>query len=271
MSCHNRRDFTHRILKQIANIGTPYFKIEIIVVDDGSSDGTAEMLRDFKLLHLNIVSVTIISGPGNWFWSKSMHTAETAANDESEAILWLNDDVNLYEDSFLRLRSYVDLYPEYILVGQCYDPLRERESFGGFKNVSKNPLKLTRVIASDQIEQIDTFCGNFVYVPKQVHERVGLIDGEFEHGHGDLDYGYRVSKSGEKAFSIPGFIGECSKDAEPEVLNRRQAIHYWNSRKKSPIRSQIRFLKRHGGILWPVWCVSPYIRILVKGNRASLN
>jgi GT2 family glycosyltransferase len=271
MTCHNRVALTQRILHQIVDFGSKYFNFEIVIVDDGSVDGTSEMLAEFKKINEKDFLVTIIQGAGNWYWSKSMQIAQLNVSQKAGALLWLNDDVDLYEDSFSTLNHFIDLYPECVLVGQCYDPVRQRESFGGFENSSRNPLKLTRKTAIDSIESIDTFCGNFVYIPSRISALVGTVDGEFQHGHGDLDYGYRVTKSGENAYCLPGFIGECSKDEEPELLNRRQALAYWNSRKKSPIRSQIRFLRRHDGIFWPIWFVTPYLRIIVQGRKTRLD
>jgi len=271
MACHNRKALTQQVLQQVVDFGTKHFELEFVIVDDGSTDGTSEMLQQFKRVHIKDFSITIVRGTGDWYWSKSMQVAQLSATQQSGALLWLNDDVDLYEDSFAKLKFYSDMYPNDVLVGQCYDPLRKKASFGGFRNSSTNPLKLIRQTAIESIMPVDTFCGNFVYIPSPVRSLIGTIDGEFEHGYGDLDYGYRVTKAGKKAYCFPGYVGECSKDDEPKLSNRRQALAYWNSKKKSPIRSQIKFLKRHGGLSWPIWLVTPYLRLLVHGRKTRLN
>jgi len=269
IACHNRKNLTERALQQVLDYGRQYFNFEFVIVDDGSTDGTSDMLEEFQKANCKDYAISIIRGNGDWYWSKSMQIAQLNATQQSCALLWLNDDVDLYEDSFAKLKIYSDTYPNDVLVGQCYDPIRKTASFGGFLNRSTNPLKLIRQTAIESIMPVDTFCGNFVYIPSQVRLLIGTVDGEFEHGHGDLDYGYRVTKAGKKAYCFPGYVGECSKDDEPKLSNRRQAFAYWNSKKKSPMRSQIKFFKRHGGLFWPVWFVTPYLRLLLHGRVKS--
>jgi hypothetical protein len=36
------------------------------------------------------------------------------------------------------------------------------------------------------------------------------------------------------------------------------------SKKYLPIRSQIRFCKRHGGVEWPIYVIAPYVRAILK-------
>jgi GT2 family glycosyltransferase len=271
MCCFNRRDITERIIHQVSDFGSPHFNIELVVVDDSSFDGTAEMLERVKKEYEGALSIQVVKGSGDLFWSKSMSVGERYVSDHTNGILWLNDDVDLYPMAFDMLNGYINQYPRSILVGQCYDPLNQKPSFGGFISSHRNPMKLTGVVAVDCAQPIDTFCGNFVYVPKEIAAVIGGIDGEYEHGLGDLDYGYRATRSGETALSLPGFIGECTKDDLPSFEGRLQSLRFWNSRKKSPIRSQIRFLRKFGGILWLLWFVAPYVRILLFGRRTRLD
>jgi GT2 family glycosyltransferase len=262
---------TERIICQVQEFGSPYFKIELIVVDDNSTDGTQEMLQRVKQEYENAMDIRIIEGSGNWFWSKSMSVCEQYVSVGTTGSLWLNDDVDLYPTAFEKLNDFIDQSPRTIFVGQCYDPLKKRLSFGGYKSTHRNPMKITRVVALDRAQLLDTFCGNFVYIPSDIAAFIGGIDGEYEHGLGDLDFGYRATRAGVVALAMPGFIGECTKDELPKLQSRIQIIRFWNSRKKSPMRSQIRFLRKFGGALWPLWFVAPYVRILLFSRRARID
>jgi len=266
ISCHNRRNLTERILNQILANGTKYFSITVIVVDDFSTDGTAEMLKNFQSKNKKYILVKVINGEGDWYWSKSMSIAESYVQDED--ILWLNDDVDLYPDSFLKLSKFVSSRPHSILVGQCFDPLNREPSFGGFLNESRNPLKLIRQTAYEKELIVDTFCGNFVFVPHDLRRLVGPIDEKFQHGYGDLDYGYRAKNSGVGILCMPGFVGECREDSLPNLRGRFATLKYWNSTKKCPPKSQVRFLMRHAGVTWPIWFIVPYVRIILLGEKA---
>src|SRR5690349_10490763 len=62
---HNRKSFTYDCIISLYN--QTVHADEIIVVDDGSTDGTREMLRkDFPDVH-------VLSGNGNLFWTASIN------------------------------------------------------------------------------------------------------------------------------------------------------------------------------------------------------
>lgn len=76
-----------------------YLDIKIIVINDGSKDGTGEMLND--LFGKSIV----LNGDGNYWWSKAINTGAKYAIEEMETdyvLLW-NDDVFPKEDYFIQL------------------------------------------------------------------------------------------------------------------------------------------------------------------------
>lgn len=83
----NRKEFTVRCLEALAvqTVGD----VKYIVVDDGSTDGTAEIIKQ------HWPNTQIITGPGNWWWAKSMQVgveyALTRANSDDYIVAVNND------------------------------------------------------------------------------------------------------------------------------------------------------------------------------------
>lgn len=71
LTCHNRKEKTLRCLKHLfaqESNAKKYF-IEVFLVDDSSTDGTSEGVKDL------FPNVNIIKGDGNLFWSRGMQLA----------------------------------------------------------------------------------------------------------------------------------------------------------------------------------------------------
>jgi len=61
---HNRLEITQRFITCLK--AQTYQKYHLILIDDGSSDGTAEMVQE------NISSLTVVRGKGSWWWAGAL-------------------------------------------------------------------------------------------------------------------------------------------------------------------------------------------------------
>lgn len=227
MTCHNRCAQTLACLRALCaaelelRVGVGEWKIDGFVVDDGSTDGTAEAIKEFKShFSTSTLSLHLISGNGNLYWSKGMHLAWCKALEEERihsptptsnshfsysGFLWLNDDVELYPDALEKLASALQfqLQTPTIIVGEVVDE------------------KGTKIYGT---MEGGVFSGNFVYVPRSVFEKVGLICGGFRHAWGDIDYALRAQRAGVPVVSC-GVVGTSSwhpMRPDPRKLNLRQ-------------------------------------------------
>lgn len=64
LAVYNRRKVTEQCLKNLLN--QTYKAFEIIVFDDGSTDGTFEMIKK------KYPEIILLKGDGNYWWSKSI-------------------------------------------------------------------------------------------------------------------------------------------------------------------------------------------------------
>ena len=91
---HNRREVTTRFVQALA--GQTYPAIHLVVIDDGSTDGTADAVRTA------FPRATVLTGAGAWWWGGSLQQglnwlrAHPVAADD--VVLMTNDDVTIAPD-----------------------------------------------------------------------------------------------------------------------------------------------------------------------------
>lgn len=248
LACHNRRSMTIRAIQDAAGSASAAgLNARFVLYDDGSTDGTADAVRDLEL------PVTVVSGDGTAFWAKSMSVAErralTEATDE-DWLVWLNDDVYLDRDAFTRLVSR--LIGDMILVGAMRDPDSGDVSYSGFRRVGWHPLGFTIVEPGDQLQPIDAFNGNLVCVPVPVARTLGGIDGEFSHAWADIDYGLRAREAGVPVLLAPGTYGTCPRNVPNHSGSILARWRRHRCRKGGGEPASIeRLIRRHEPAKWP--------------------
>ena len=257
MACHNRKELTIRCLQSLYASVPSNWKIRVYLVDDGSKDGTTKAVWE------NFPEVKITKGPGNWYWAHSMFQAEISIDKPYDAILWLNDDVTIFENGLYQIEKYRSLHPSCILVGQMSKSDHTSLSYGGYIKYDRHPFHLKTLFARNDVLAADTFNGNFVIIPKSISDLVGSIDGSFAHAYADIDYGLRALSCGVAIRLVPGFIGECDENFSNKHFSRIDKLKFIFSKKGIPFGSQIRFLRRHGGIEWPIYLFLPIIKAFV--------
>ena len=202
---HNRREVTLRCLRQLASTGVLDWA-QAVVVDDGSTDGTAEAIRREH------PSVTILPGDGNLWWTGAMDVGMRAAMDaDAQFLIWLNDDC-LPEAGTLEGLIAEAQARQGITVAQARTPTGYL--YGG---TLRDGVKLKRTIcAPGEVVPCQTFTGNCVAIPRFVVERIGYPDRRgLPHILADTDYGLRATAAG-----IPCWVvGEHSCHNEDNLKN----------------------------------------------------
>ena len=268
VTCFNRKDKTLECLSRLfSQIIPETVSIAVHLVDDASTDDTANAVRK------SFPEVNVIPGSGSLFWNGGMRLAyKVASEKDPDFYLWLNDDTYLYEDALDRLVSEFLLlkqkgYDKSILVGSTQDASTGSLTYGGVRRHSWwYPLKFICIEPDDSSKLCDTMHGNCVLVSRKAAELVGNLDPSFVHHLTDFDYGLRARKEGCSIWLIPGFVGTCSFH-EPnwrEVgLSLREKFKQINHPKGLPFSEWRIYAQRHGGPLWPVYWLSPYLRLVV--------
>ena len=270
LSSHNRVGHTVACLRalEVQDVESP---ITAVLVDDGSTDGTAQRVSDL------FPWVQVLEGDGDLFWAASMARAECAARRlRPTHYLWLNDDVVLFPSSLAELlRLSRQLGDESIVVGQTQDPVSGQTTYGGAVRAGWHPLRFSAV-RSTRTKRVDIFDGNVVVVPSRVAELVGGIDGAFDHAFADNDYALRASALGVEIWQLGGPVGACEGNLGRSVIHNpsipiRRRIAAALDRRGIPPASQFRYYRRHAGVFWFPLAVGSYLRILFprRSNRSE--
>ncbi len=269
MTCHNRQEKTLASLKALCKqVLAPQVLVQIYLVDDGSTDNTAEAVRT------NYPEVYVLRGDGSLFWNGGMRLAFSASLKVGyEYYLWLNDDTLLEPDALSNLldtHSYVVAQGSLnsIVVGSTRDQLTRELTYGGVQS-GWHPLKFKLVEPGDKPRMSKTMHGNCVLIPHVVVERVGNLDEAFTHNAGDLDYGLRARKLGCSVWVAPGYVGICSTNPlngtwKDKHLPLHERLKKVVQPKALPPQERKIFAKRHAGSFWYVYWAFPYVRVLTS-------
>ena len=265
LTCFNRKEKTLHCLKLLFSQNLPTdVKLEVFLVDDGSSDGTSEAVKsDFP-------KVNVIQGTGSLYWSGGMRLAwEHGKEADADYYLLLNDDSDLFPDALSRSISTNISYTEKhgihnICVGRFKDPDTGIISYSGNRLYQPDRLKYYIVENSDSIEECYLGCANMMLVPKVIFDKIGNIDKQFVHAFGDFDYTIRSINAGFKAIIPPGIMGLCKNDHgqewAPEGYNLRKRIKYLYSPTGLAFKEYMYFIGKH----FPKDKMTLWLKIWVK-------
>lgn len=266
LTCHNRVERTINCLDSLfAQEHTGGLAIEAVLVDAGSTDGTADAVAE------RFPQVTVLRRGDDLFWNGGMRVAFAHAHanaDDPDHYLWLNDDVELDPDAITRLHTaHGELTRRRptaaIVVGNTRDPQTGQFTYGGLVRPDRlRRMRYSLVEPTEDLQQVETMNGNCVLIPREVAARLGNLTAAYTHGMGDYDYGHRATRAGFEIWITPGTIGTCARNPMP---NRPSTLAEQRRRTTSakdglPPAEWTTFVRRWGGPLWPALAISPYLR-----------
>lgn len=262
ITCHNRKEKTLACLSSLLAQARPHVHVHVVLVDDGSSDGTANAIA--RLLP----EVEVIAGSGNLYWAGGMAVAERRVQEASwDYLLWLNDDVTLASDAIDALIAASTARSDAIVVGLVEDPETHSPSYGALAKCGQGPLDYSPAGAT-ACGPFVAFNGNVVLIPVAIRRALGPIDGALGHAYADLDYGLRATAAGFSIVQTPDPVGTCLRNHGPKMPRGvRERWRLSQTPTYQPWRSQMRFLRRHGGPDWFLRLWAGYARILIGWRK----
>lgn len=193
---HNRREITLGCLRHLRDQGDLDW-LEVIVVDDGSADGTGEAVR------AEFSNVLLMHGHGNLWWTGAIRAGmEAALRRGASCVLWLNDDTLPHPDVLRRIAS-VALREGCIVSARGRVKLPSVEE--DFKGLEKTRwgLRFKPNMPRNGVLEVDACRGNCLAIPRAVVESIGFPDSRhLPQYYGDTDYTMRARARGIRCLML---------------------------------------------------------------------
>ena len=210
---HNRLELTINCLSSLKN-QKDYDNLNIIIIDDASTDGTDEYLKK------NFPEITILKGDGSLYWCGAIHLGVehvVKICKIEDWVLVVNNDVELSPNAISELVKISKKKERKVLSGALTLSSEDRQTIiksgtvveNWMLNKTKHPLKGLNVNEVDIIEPInvDFLTGRCLLHPVEVFSKVGNYDSKtFIHYGGDDEFSMRVKKFGYLTLLCPSSI-----------------------------------------------------------------
>ena len=194
-----------KTLTSLKYLDYPKIKTEIIVVDNGSKDGTSQMVKKY------FPQIKLFSFSQN----KGIPTALNLAIKKSKGkyLFQTNDDVIFAKNSLKELVVTSESDPNIgIAGGRLYFSDRPTTPmithlnvnlFIGYHSFFQTP--------SDRISEVDIVTGASMLIKRKVIEKIGLTDEKFgPYGAEDYEFCFRTKAAGFKVYAVIDASGDPS-------------------------------------------------------------
>lgn len=276
LTVHNRKAKTVRCMESLAETVAPHketISVTVYLTDDGSTDGTADAVRERNLP----LEIKILQGDGNLFWNGGMINSWKAALADGgwDGYLWINDDSEvlpefwddlLFADEFARKRYGKGG----VYVGSTKDAETGAFTYGGFVYTNKLTLKDKFIYPDGKTcQECEAGHGNITYVADEVVKSQGIFCDKYIHGGTDHDYTYLAHKAGFPVLVLPHYSAVCKNDHSKD--GGRKAFFEMTLKERFRDLNNPRGLNLHNALLFSKRCFPwRYPIILATGYLKAL-
>nr|MBN1230114.1 glycosyltransferase family 2 protein [Anaerolineae bacterium] len=246
----NTRDYLHRCLQSIY-AGDGDFTYDVVVVDNGSTDGSVQMVQD------SFPQVMLISGHGNIGYPRANNLGlrhfglpdgpDQESDETPDYLLLLNPDTALPPDALVNMLVYMEAHPAVGAAGPklvmedgsldlaCRRSLPTVEvafwRLIGFSRLFPKHPRFARYnltfLDENQVSEVEALVGAFMLLRRETIQQVGLMDEQFFMYGEDLDWCKRIGEAGWRIVYYP----------------RVQVLHVKRAASRQSRRSRLEFVR----------------------------
>jgi GT2 family glycosyltransferase len=255
----NTKDYLLGALRSIYG-APPAFPFEVIVVENASTDGSAEAVaKEFP-------QVRLIANRENTGYARGNNQGLEVSN--GKYALLLNPDVILPPGGLEKAVAFLDARPDVgalgvRLVNPDRTPQRSVRGFPTPLSVFFEATALSRIFARhrtigayrmtwftyDQEAEVDQPMGTFLLIPRKTLDDVGLLDERFTIFFNEVDWCYRARKKGWKIVFTPEvevvhYGGSSTKQVSARMAweSRRGLLDFYRKHYPSPLFAPVYWL-----------------------------
>lgn len=211
---YNTKDLLNDCLNSLNKVKSEV-NFEVIVCDNGSTDGSIEMLKkSFK-------NVVLVENNANLGFAKGNNTARKIV--KGEYILFLNSDTVVYKNTIFETLNYLKKHPDVggvtcklVLPNNDLDrdarrsfptPFVALTHFSFLDRLFPHSELLSKYwygyINPDITHEIDVIQGAYFMSPKKILDKVDWFDEEYFLDAEDIDLSYKIKMLGYKLVYFP--------------------------------------------------------------------
>jgi len=274
----NTRDILRDCLHSVYD-RTRHIAFEVILIDNASGDGSAEMVR------IKFPQVILIENQQNRGFAAANNQGMKIA--QGRYVLLLNPDTIILKEAIQKSVAFADshvsagvvgiktFYSDGTLQPNCYQ-------FPSISNLLISTIGLNKLLPKsrlwgrerytwwnyDTIREVDVVAGCFMLVRREVLEKVGMMDESYFMYGEEMDWCWRIKRAGWKVmyYPHPGLIhhGSVATAKNPNNMmreGRKSYLHFIQKRQGKLRKYPVVFLLLCGGvarlIYWGLrWCTT---------------
>ena len=244
-------DLLRRCLASVAAM-THGLSLEIFVVDNTSSDGSAMMVRS------EFPDVTLIENTANLGFTRANNQALVRSS--GRYVLLLNPDTEVVGDALGTMVSFMDANPQVGVAGPQLvfangSVQSSRRRFPDLKTLFVESTPLQRAFtysqllrryyvldhAHDVIQNVDWVVGACLMARREAVEAAGLLDEQFFMYSEEMDWCLRITKHGWRVVYLPAARVMHLAARSSEQVMAAQHIYFHSSR--------VAYARKHFGAL----------------------
>lgn len=248
----NRLNNTIKCLKSINN-QINFNELNIIVVNDGSTDGTFEYLKK------NYPKITILNGNGALYWGGAINYGVEYVLKKSKIrdwILILNNDIELQFNSIINLKEIAEKNKRKAVTIPLSISAKDKSTIiksgtiiqSWFFNSTKHLFSGKKIneLKNYFPINVDIFAGRCVLHPIELFNEVGNYDSlNFTHYGCDDEFSIRLKKYGYFILLCPSsliYLTENESDLLNKEINLKKLIYiFFNIKSSSNIINKFKF------------------------------
>lgn len=229
----NTRDLLRRCLQSLYE-NASVTETEIIVIDNASSDGSVEMVRD------ELPGVGLIANSDNRGYAEGNNIGFEAA--KGDLLLLLNPDTEIKSGAIDAMIECMGHHPDAAAVAGklVYPDGRAQSSCRGFpepRSIMFDYLRLSRLFPESRLfgayrmtwfdyaseAEVDQPMASCMLVPRKALDDIGVFDPDFPIFFNDVDWCYRAKQMGWKIFFTPDaeivhHVGGSTRQVKPAMV-----------------------------------------------------